>query len=281
MSPADVTVLMPVWAGDRADRFRAAVTSATTAQSAPPQELLVVTDGPVGDELAAVLSEIEAGRHGPARVLRGTRHEGLARTLQRGLSATRTEIVARADADDLCRPDRLARQTRALVDHGLDLLSGTIQEFSDQVPVGTGPLRTRPLTHEDIVRYLPGHSPFHHPAVMMRRSVALAVGGYRELDHLEDYWLWERMLLGGARSANLPEVLVDYRVDADLFSRRGGVRMFASDLRLQRIFLHDHVTGPGTFLRNIVERGVYRFVPGPLRRIGYRMVVERRGTNTG
>lgn len=280
MNTPAVTVLMPVWAGDRADRFRAAVDSATRAQTRAPDQLLVVTDGPVGAELETVLVEIEDGDFGPARVLRGDTHQGLARTLQRGLDACPTEIVARADADDLCRPERLDLQLRALSAQGLDLLSGTIQEFSDEVPVGRGPLRTRPLTHEDIVRYLPGHCPFHHPAVMMRRSVALAVGGYRELDHLEDYWLWERMLLGGARTANLPEVLVDYRVDADLFSRRGGWRMFASDLRLQRIFLRDHVTGPGRFLRNLAERGVYRFVPGPLRRIGYRVVVERRGANS-
>lgn len=271
----DVTVLMPVWRGDRADRFEAAVASATTRQTLSPAELLLSIDGPLTPELEEVIAEIEAGAHGPARVLRAETHQGLALTLQRGLEATATALVARADADDLCRPDRLAMQVRALHDGGLDLLSGTLQEFSDAVPVGTGPLRTRPLTHAEILAYLPRHSPFQHPAVMMRRDTALAVGGYLELDHLEDYWLWERMLLGGARSANLPEVLVDYRVDEDLFARRGGARMFRSDLRLQRTFLRDGVTTPLAAASNLARRGAYRFAPGWMRRLGYRLLVER------
>lgn len=271
----DVTVLMPVWRGDRADRFEAAVASATTRQTLAPAELLLSIDGPLTPELDAVVAAIESGEHGPARVLRAEAHQGLALTLQRGLESASTTLVARADADDLCRPDRLALQVGAMQDGGLDLLSGTLQEFSDAVPVGTGPLRTRPLAHAEILAYLPRHSPFQHPAVMMRRDTALAVGGYLELDHLEDYWLWERMLLGGARSANLRDVLVDYRVDEDLFARRGGARMFRSDLRLQRTFLRDGVTSPAGAAVNLARRAAYRFAPGWLRRLGYRLLVER------
>src|SRR5699024_5980417 len=97
----------------------------------------------------------------------------------------------------------------------------------------------------------------------LRRSTALAVGGYRDLPLLEDYWLWERMMLGGAQMANLSEVLVDYRVDEDLFARRGGWRLFASDARLQRIMLADGVTT------------CPRFAPGWARRLGYRRFVEQ------
>jgi glycosyltransferase involved in cell wall biosynthesis len=271
----EVTVLMPVWRGDRPDRFAAALASATTGQTLAPAELLLSIDGPLPPELESVVAAVEAGEHGPARVLRAASHQGLARTLQRGLEAAGTELIARADADDLCRPERLAHQVQAVHEGDLDLLSGTLQEFSDEVPVGTGPLRTRPLTHQEILDYLPRHSPFQHPAVMMRRESALAVGGYRELDHLEDYWLWERMLLGGARAANLPEVLVDYRVDRRLFARRGGARMFASDLRLQRQFLRDRVTTPGGAAGNLARRAAYRFAPGWMRRLGYRLLVER------
>src|SRR5690625_7319032 len=127
----------------------------------------------------------------------------------------------------------------------LDLLGGAMREFSDRVMPGHGPLRHRTSSHEEIRAYLPHPRPFHRPAMVLRRSTALAVGGYRDLPLLEDYWLWERMMLGGAQMANLSEVLVDYRVDEDLFARRGGWRLFASDARLQRIMLADGVTtGP-------------------------------------
>lgn len=273
---APFTVVMPLWAGDRADRFRAAARSATVDQTLRPDLLLLTVDGPLGPELEEEVRAIGSGSLGPARVLRHERHRGLAAVLQDALAQAPTEVVARADADDLCRPERFARQIPALVDRGLDLLGCAMQEFSDTVPRGGGPLRRRPLAHDEIAAYLRTHSPFHHPTVVMRAPVALAAGGYRELAHLEDYWLWERMLLAGARCANLPDVLVDYRVDADLFARRGGWGMLASDLALQRIFRRDRVVTLPQMAANLARRAAYRLVPGWVRRIAYRLLVERR-----
>ena len=275
------TVLMPLWRGDRPDRLELALRTATLDQQLPPDLLILTIDGPLPAELETVVEQVEAGAYGPARVLRHDAHRGVASALQDGLESSPHDLIARADADDICRPERFALQIPRMDAEGLDLLGSSMREFSDRVAPGTGPLRTRPLTHEEIVRYLPHHSPFHHPSVVLRRSVALAVGGYRDLDLLEDYWLWERMMLGGARMGNLPEVLVDYRVDEALFARRGGWRLFSSDVRLQRRMLLDRVTTPGGFLRNLAVRATYRFAPGWARRIGYRRFVERSDRSAG
>ena len=275
------TVLMPLWRGDRPDRLELALRTATQDQQLPPDLLILTIDGPLPAELETVVEQVEAGAYGPARVLRHDAHRGVASALQDGLESSPHDLIARADADDICRPERFALQIPRMDAEGLDLLGSSMREFSDRVAPGTGPLRTRPLTHEEIVRYLPHHSPFHHPSVVLRRSVALAVGGYRDLDLLEDYWLWERMMLGGARMGNLPEVLVDYRVDEALFARRGGWRLFSSDVRLQRRMLLDRVTTPGGFLRNLAVRATYRFAPGWARRIGYRRFVERSDRSAG
>jgi glycosyltransferase involved in cell wall biosynthesis len=280
-APPPFVVLMPLWRGDRAERVELALASATLAQQLRPDLLILTVDGALPAELEAVVERVEAGEYGPARVLRHEDHRGVAAALQDGLEVSPHELVARADADDLCRPERFARQIPHMHREGLDLLGSAMREFSDRVPPGQGPLRTRPLTHQEIVRYLPRHSPFHHPTIVLRRSVALAVGGYRDLPLLEDYWLWERMMLGGARMGNLPEVLVDYRVDEELFARRGGWRLFSSDLRLQRRMVLDRVTTPRGFLRNVALRGSYRFAPGWARRIGYRRFVERSDQGPG
>lgn len=272
---APFAVLMPLWAKECPDRLRAALASATIEQQLTPDLLVLTVDGPLPTELEEIVEQVEAGDYGPARVLRHSRHRGVAAALQDGLRECPFDLVARADADDLCRPERFALQIPRMHAEGLDLLGGAMREFSDRIPPGQGPLRERPLTHEDIVRYLPRHSPFHHPTMVLRRSTVLAVGGYRDLVLLEDYWLWERMLLGGARMANLPDVLVDYRVDEDLFARRGGARLLGSDLRLQLIMLRDRVVTPLGFARNVAERTVYRCAPGWVRRIVYRTFVER------
>lgn len=270
-------VLMPLWGKDRAERVEQAVVSATEGQQLRPDLLILTVDGPLTPELEELVKRVEAGAHGPATVLRHSAHRGVAAALQDGLESSPYELVARADADDLCRPERFALQIPRMQAEGLDLLGGAMREFSDRIAPGEGPLRTRPLTHAEITAYLPRHSPFHHPTMVLRRSTVLAVGGYRDLPLLEDYWLWERMMLGGARMANLPDVLVDYRVDEHLFARRGGWRLFASDLRLQRRFVKDRVTTPTGFLRNVGERGVYRLAPGWARRLAYRRFVEHDG----
>ncbi|ASK64937.1 glycosyl hydrolase [Brachybacterium avium] len=275
------TVLMPLWRRDLPDRLELALRTATVEQQHRPDLLILTVDGPLPAALEAVVDRVEQGAFGPALVLRHDAHRGVAAALQDGLESSPHDLVARADADDICRPERFALQIPRMQEERLDLLGSSMREFSDQVPPGTGPLRTRPLGHEEIVRYLPHHSPFHHPTVVLRRSVALAVGGYRDLSLLEDYWLWERMMLGGARMGNLPEVLVDYRVDEELFARRGGWRLFASDVRLQRRMLLDRVTTPGGFLCNLALRATYRFIPGWARRVGYRRFVERSDTGHG
>lgn len=279
--PPPFTVLMPLWRNDVPDRVRDALASATTEQTLPPSLLILTVDGELPPALEDVVAEVAAGEYGPARVLRHDRHRGIALCLQDGLEASPHEIVARADADDLCRPDRFAVQIPAMATgpghdpaEGADLLGGSMTEFNDRVPAGSGPRRTRPLGHQEIREYMTSHSPFHHPTVVMRRSVALAVGGYRDLRLMEDYWLWERMMLGGARMGNVPQVVVDYRVDENLFARRGGWTILQSDLQLQRIMLRDRVVTPGRFLRNVVLRTGYRLVPGWVRRLGYRRFVE-------
>ncbi|WP_422115091.1 glycosyltransferase [Brachybacterium sp. UNK5269] len=270
-------VLMPLWRGDEPDRVELALESATLDQQLRPDLLILSVDGPLPSALEAVAGRVGAGEYGPARVLRHEAHRGVAAALQDGLEASPYELVARADADDICHPERFARQIPQMQSGpGLDLLGSAMREFNDKVPPGSGPLRTRPLRHDEIVAYMPHHTPFHHPTVVLRRSVVLAVGGYRELPLLEDYWLWERMMLGGARMANLPDVLVDYRVDGDLFARRGGWRRFTSDVALQRWMLRDGVVGPRLFARNLAVRAVYRFAPTWARRLAYRRVVEQR-----
>ncbi len=275
--PAPFSVLMPLWRRDQPERLELALRTATLEQELRPDLLILTVDGPLPAPLEEVVQRVERGEFGPATVLRHDEHRGVAAALQDGLETSPHDLVARADADDICRPERFAVQIPHMDAAGLDLLGSSMREFSDRIPPGEGPLRTRPLDHEAIARYLPHHSPFHHPTVVLRRSVALAVGGYRDLPLLEDYGLWERMLLGGARMGNRPEVLVDYRVDEQLFARRGGWKLLTSDIQLQRRMLLDRLNTPGGFLRNLVLRAGYRLAPGWVRRIGYRRFVERGG----
>src|SRR5690606_35438140 len=132
------------------------------------------------------------------------------------------EIVARADADDVCEPERFATQV-PMVAAGLDLVGSALAELSHDESVVEA-VRRRPTEPEAIRRFATLQNPFNHPSVVYRRSAVLAAGGYQDLPLMEDYWLWARMLVRGASVANVEEALVRYRTGAGLYRRRGGWR---------------------------------------------------------
>ncbi len=58
--------------------------------------------------------------------------------------------------------------------------------------------------------------------VMYKKSKVLAVGNYEDCPLMEDDWLWVRMMLSGAKCANLNEFLCIVRTNRDMIARRGG-----------------------------------------------------------
>lgn len=269
------SVLLPVYAGDRPGPLRRALASATVDQTLRPDQLVIVEDGPLTAELDAVLDAVEDACPVPVTRVRLPHNVRLARALEAGLARCDHDIVARADADDICLPERFARQI-PLVEDGCDLVGSAIAEFRDdsQLPAGNGVVRSRPATHAAIVRYAHFHSPFNHPSVVFRRSAVEAAGGYQELDFMEDYWLFLRMLVNGARTANVEDVLVMYRADAAMYARRGRSTL-RSDWVVQLRALRLGFLTPAETARNLALRTVYRLVPSSVRRFSYTHLLAR------
>ncbi|GGI08652.1 glycosyltransferase [Isoptericola cucumis] len=268
------SVLLPVYAGDDAAHLERGFLSVTRDQTLRPHEVVVVRDGPVGDDIAAVLARLHELTDVPVSLVPLERNVGLARALEAGLEACKHEIVARADADDISRPERFAVQV-PLVAAGHDVVGSAIQEFEDD-ELDPGMVRVPP-TGDEIAAAARFRDPFNHPSVVYRRSAVAAAGGYEHLDLMEDYLLFARMIAAGARAENVTEPLVLYRVGAGAYARRGGRRLLASELALQRT-LHSEgfVTGP-QMVRNVVVRAGYRLVPEGVRKVGYRAFTRLRG----
>ena len=266
------SLLMPVWAGDSAAFFERAFHSSVIGQTRRPDEVVLVQDGPIGVELAAAISDAIEGSPVRVRHLVLESNVGLASALSAGLRVAQHEVIARMDADDVAMPERFERQL-PLVEHGYDLVGTGMYEFEhDGVIVGR---RVPPVGSHAIASRAKLRDPFNHPTVVYRRAAVERVGGYQDLDLMEDYLLFARMVASGARVANLADALVMYRVDAGAYERRGGWRLFESELRLQRQLLRDGFTTGPQYVRNVLVRGLYRFVPAPIRRVAYRAVFVR------
>ncbi|WP_418276175.1 glycosyltransferase [Isoptericola jiangsuensis] len=274
LADARFSVLLPVYAGDDAAHLERGFRSVTVDQTLRPDEVVVVRDGPVGDDVAAVLDRLDQITDVPVRVVRLPHNLGLARALEDGLVACRHEIVARADADDISLPQRFATQV-PLITSGHDIVGSAICEFEDDETV-RGMVRVPP-TGAGIAEAARFRDPFNHPSVVYRRSAVAAVGGYEHLDLMEDYLLFARMLAAGAHAENITEPLVLYRVGAGAYARRGGRRLLASELALQRTLHTEGFVSTPQMVRNVVVRAGYRLVPQGLRRAGYRRYTRNRG----
>lgn len=131
-------------------------------------------------------------------------------------------IVARMDADDIARPDRLALQMAKLRDCPDTVMVGSLYATIDAAG--------RQLRPADLWRVArpSAFPPFPHASVMLRRSVFDAVGGYRAAcDYWEDLDLFLRVAEAG-RVAVIGEPLISYRLSA------ASTRLAAEEERLER-----------------------------------------------
>jgi glycosyltransferase involved in cell wall biosynthesis len=257
-------LLMPVYGGDDAAHFTKAFTSSVAQQTRRPDQVVLVQDGPVPDELATAIEAAIAASAVPVVHHVIAENVGLTRALTEGLALSEHDIVARMDADDISLPERFAKQV-PLIEGGLDLVGTGMLEFLDDDGSIVGK-RVPRTDAADIAAYARFHDPFSHPTVVYRRSVVDRVGGYQPMGLMEDYWLFARMIAGGAAVGNLAEPLVMYRVGAGAYARRGGRAQWRSERALQRALRGIRFTTRGQYLRNVSVRGVYRFVPEPVRR---------------
>lgn len=267
----EFSLLLPVYAGDTAEHVRLAFDSSVGGQTLPPAEVIIVQDGPVGDPLTAELDRLVAESPVPVEVVRLTRNVGLTEALNAGLAACRYPVIARMDADDVSVADRFERQWE-LIATGADLVGTGMVEF-ERDPDVLGARRVPPVGSDRIRDHARTHNPFNHPTMMYRRAAIEAIGGYEPFGKMEDYWLGIRMIASGARTENIADPLLKYRVGSGAFERRGGLEEARTEWRLQRAMLRIGFITRGQYVRNVVVKGVYRLMPAGVKRVLFRRFI--------
>ena len=188
------------------------------AQTEKDWELILCEDGSSDDTYAVAESYVK--KH-PDQIilLKNEKNMGLNYTLNRCLAAAKGEFVARMDGDDLCSPDRFAKELAALQANPKMAVISTAMEFFDET--GTWG-RNHPKEFPEKGGFLYG-TPFCHAPCMARRAALEAVGGYtddKKFLRVEDYDLWVKLYAAGFRGMNLDEPLYQMRDDRNAFSRR-------------------------------------------------------------
>lgn len=205
-----ISVCMPVYNG--AAHLRECIDS-ILAQTFGDFELLIADDGSTDASAAIVRSYTD-----PRIRLISCPHDYIA-TLNRLLSEARGRYVARMDADDLMRPDRLRTQYDYLEAHPeVDILAGGSHTFRPGEEADNVVDRTERVGYAELVE----GCVICHPTVMWRRDRMEAAGLRYEEDYIyaEDYRLWAEAVRHGLCIHNLDRVLIDYRLSLGQITSR-------------------------------------------------------------
>ena len=169
----------------------------------------IVVDDASTDQTPEILRGY-AARDARLVVLRNEVNRNPSVSLNRALQVAQGEYVAVLDHDDLAHPKRLALQVAYLDTHPeIGVLGAQVTIVSAQGQ----PLRplSFPTTPESSRWQILFGAPCQHSAVLLRRALALQVGGYEE----QQWWANDYQLLINllklTNITNLPETLASYR----------------------------------------------------------------------
>jgi glycosyltransferase involved in cell wall biosynthesis len=184
-------------------------------------EILAVDDGST-DGTGRLLDRWRAS-DSRLRVLY-TPARGLVSALNTAASAARGTILARMDADDVARPERLERQVELLMARPDLAACGTQVRYFPRHQVRDGARRyerwiNAVIEPEDMDRNVFVECPIPHPTLAIWRAVFERAGGYRDTDWPEDYDLLLRLWSAGLRLGKVPAVLLDWRDGPGRLSR--------------------------------------------------------------
>ena len=236
-----IAVILPVYKKDKVEYLNYAVASILN-QSYKDIHLYIGIDGPVGDDLLNKLEGFSLLDN--VSVINFDVNRGLACVLNDLLDICFNDgydYIARMDADDISLPDRLEKQMFYLKDHpGVDVVGGAIDEI-DECGDRRGKVIVYPENPDECRAFFSKRNPHAHPAVLFRKSFFDKLNGkkYRpDYRQNQDTMLWFDGLMVGTQHANIPDVVLKFRMTDSLFKKRRNGWLFAKKQFTDRLMIN-------------------------------------------
>ncbi len=275
MPKGEFSLLMSVYAGEKAVCLAEALESVLVRQTLLPSEVVLVEDGPLSPDLSAVIAQYKQRFPQWVSVVL-PENKGLGTALNDGLSHCSYEWVARMDSDDVALPNRFETQWNFISEHPQwDVVGCAVEEFLGEAAPNAAPnrealvfIRRCPAEVYPTIKF---RSPINHPTVFFRKSAVVAAGGYRHCLFMEDYDLWIRLYAQGARMTSLQDVLYLFRVTPNTYKRRTGRAYAASEKQIQKSLRTYGIVSWLEYAYNRAVRISSCYLPGFLRAWIYRI----------
>jgi len=221
---ASVSVVMAVHNGSR---FLEEAVESILNQTLRDFEFIIINDG--SSDGSGQILEMYSSMDKRIRLFHQDK-QGLTKSLNTGIQLSSAELIARMDADDVSAPKRLQTQVEYLSNHSDVVCLGAQALKIDNDGDPLFPWNV-PLEHDEIVDELlcGTGGQIIHPLFLVRREALKKVGGYNEKYlYAQDYDLLLRLADIGLL-ANLPEVLLSYRIHCSgaTFAKRKEQQIYA------------------------------------------------------
>lgn len=208
-----ISVIMSV--KDGADCLERSIQS-ILSQSFPNFEFIICNDGST-DNTQNIL-EAYAVKDNRVKVLHNIMSIGLAYSLNRCIKESRSNIIARQDADDWSDEKRLEVQYKFVLEHPEYAIVGTQwYNVTGDGRMYVSDVKACPTALEQVKRGL-----FMHPSWMMRKDMIAKVGYYtvnKYTKRSQDYHMVLKILGKGMKLYNMPDVLYYYSADDSTIAR--------------------------------------------------------------
>lgn len=210
-----ISVVMPAF-NERPDMIAGAIKS-VLQQTYSSFELHIFDDSTNEETKAAINAFCPDPR---VNIHRSAERVGFVKSLNLGLEVSKGQYIARMDGDDFSRPERFEKEVAYLENHpDVMVVGGQINIMDENGRITSS--RTYPTGGTILSLFSCVRNPLAHPTVMMRREVVDK--GYRYDESLkmsEDLDFWLRLMNDGYRIANLPDIVLDYRVMGNFLEKR-------------------------------------------------------------
>lgn len=204
---APLSVIMPAY---NAEAYIGQAIESVLQQSFTDFEFIIVNDGSKDNTLNVIK------RYNDPRIkLIDQANKGLIDTLNDSINIASADIIARMDADDICKPNRFQVEYDFLTNNPDHVLVGSVVDIIDKDGNYLMPLYPVGYTHDEIVTNIDVKCPFNHPSVMFRKDAVIRAGYYpKNALTFEDHLLWKKLANIG-KVHNLKDVLLQYRFNPE------------------------------------------------------------------
>lgn len=202
-------------------------------------EFIIVLDNPDNEDIKRLLKFYEE-QDNRIKLIFNQKNMGLVKSLNIALSECTGKYIARMDADDICKLDRLSIQKKYLETNNLDFVFSSmiiIDEESNELYS----TNMEQLDYKQVKSYLEKGNISTHPTWFLKAEVYNSLNGYRTINSCEDYDFILRALKKEFKIGKIGQNLLQYRIRNNSISRSSSLEQFLNSRGILKLYKNNNL----------------------------------------